>query len=158
LYNVGGNTAEIALPVFTTTTSTTSTVVGQSACFGKNTSGQNNCTTANAGVCGSAYDSCACGSPTNSSGCSGSNVKYSIIGTKTTTTVTPTNTYLPPAGNATNHKADEWTRFLYQADASSESSQQNITTYTIDVFNDNQNADQTALLLSMARVGGGKYF
>jgi type IV pilus assembly protein PilY1 len=74
------------------------------------------------------------------------------------TEVKETNTFSPPTGNAVGHKSDEWTRFLYQADASSEVSQQGITTYTVDVFNDAQSADQTALLLSMARVGGGKYF
>lgn len=35
---------------------------------------------------------------------------------------------------------------------------QNVTTYTIDVFNAQQNATHTALMLSMAQQGGGRYF
>jgi type IV pilus assembly protein PilY1 len=71
------------------------------------------------------------------------------------TTVAPTGTYSPPSKP---RAADEWTRFMYQTDVSSVSDRQNITTYTIDVFNAQQSTDQTALLMSMARVGGGKYY
>lgn len=35
---------------------------------------------------------------------------------------------------------------------------QNVTTYTIDVFNAQQNDTHTALMMSMARAGGGRYF
>ncbi|MCD6679699.1 MAG: hypothetical protein LT102_03425 [Burkholderiaceae bacterium] len=54
--------------------------------------------------------------------------------------------------------ADEWTRFLYRADASTVEGQQNIITYTIDVFNAKPDANQNSLMTSMARVGGGKPF
>jgi type IV pilus assembly protein PilY1 len=70
------------------------------------------------------------------------------------TMVTPTGTYSAPAKP---RAADEWTRFLYQTDVNSVSDRQNITTYTIDVFNSHQDTDETSLLMSMARVGGGKY-
>src|SRR3546814_17668990 len=33
-----------------------------------------------------------------------------------------------------------------------------VTTYTLDVFNAQQDANQSALLFNIARVGGGKYF
>jgi hypothetical protein len=35
---------------------------------------------------------------------------------------------------------------------------QNVTTYTIDVYNAKQNTDETALSMSMAQQGGGRYF
>lgn len=54
--------------------------------------------------------------------------------------------------------ADEWARYLYKADANAAAGQQNIATYTIDVFNKKPSAEQAAVLTSMARVGGGKYF
>lgn len=35
---------------------------------------------------------------------------------------------------------------------------QNVTTYTIDVYNAQQNSEETALFMSMAQQGGGRYF
>lgn len=55
--------------------------------------------------------------------------------------------------------ADEWSRFLHDKGIPvTGGSNQNVTTYTIDVYNKQPNATQTSLLLSMATVGGGKYF
>ena len=89
--------------------------------------------------------------------CSAPNKQWGVDCTYVQTTVTPTGTFsVPPANKA--RAADEWARFLYQTDVSSVTSRQNITTYTIDVFNAQQSADQTGLLMSMARVGGGKYY
>src|SRR5206468_13136365 len=52
--------------------------------------------------------------------------------------------------------ADEWANFLYRTDVNAASGQQNISTFTIDAFTPNkQDADQTALLYSMAYYGGG---
>jgi len=59
---------------------------------------------------------------------------------------------------ASTHYTDEWARFLNRTDVSAASGQQNISTYTIDVYKDAQDIDQTALLKSMALHGGGKYF
>ena len=72
--------------------------------------------------------------------------------------VTPTSppTYSSPGNKA--RSADEWARYLYQSDANGVTGQQNVTTYTIDAFYAQQDANQTALLMSMARVGGGKYY
>ncbi len=82
---------------------------------------------------------------------------YRVYGTRTVTEVTPTGTTSLPADNKINH-ADEWARFLNRTDVSSVAGQQNVITYTIDVFKDAQDEDQTRLLLSTARAGGGKYF
>ncbi len=65
--------------------------------------------------------------------------------------------YAVPAASKAR-MADEWSRYLYQTDVNSAAGQQNVSTYTIDVYNAKQDTDQTALLTSMARVGGGKYF
>jgi type IV pilus assembly protein PilY1 len=63
------------------------------------------------------------------------------------------------ASNKNNERfADEWARYLYRTDVSSAPGQQNVAVFTIDVFNAKPDANQTALLRSMARVGGGKYF
>jgi type IV pilus assembly protein PilY1 len=158
LDGVGGNSTQIQLPVLTTTTATTSSNLGYSAaCYAKQSTGQTACTTANASVCGAGYTTCTCGTPTIQTGCTGSNVHYSLVGGYTTTAVTPTGTTALPASNKVRF-ADEWTRFLYQTDANAAAGQQNIITFTIDAFNAQQNADQTALLYSMASSGGGQYY
>jgi len=52
--------------------------------------------------------------------------------------------------------ADEWARFLYSTDVSPIDGQQNIQTFTIDVYNKSQDPMQAALLQSMAAVGRGQ--
>ena len=135
-----------------------------SACYKKNSTGQTSCSADNASTCGSAWDTCACTTPTLATGCSGSDVKYSIQGSVTTTAVAPTGaTCLPGApgcyvsANNTRY-ADEWTRFLYLTDVNAATGQQNVTTFTIDAFNAKQDALQTSLLYSMAGAGGGQYY
>jgi type IV pilus assembly protein PilY1 len=59
---------------------------------------------------------------------------------------------------------DEWARFLHKYGSANKPCDSGIcadnlvTTYTIDVYKDHQDAEQTALLKSTASVGGGKYF
>lgn len=89
--------------------------------------------------------------------CNGSNRQYEYACAKTDWLAT----YSDPGSN--NEWADEWTRFMLSSDVvsgSTDSSQgiQNITTYTIDVYNATRDWDQSRLLKSMADVGGGKYF
>lgn len=83
---------------------------------------------------------------------------HKIWSTDTTsvTAATPTGTFSLPTSRA--RYADEWARFLNKTDVSSVAGQQNITTFAIDVYKDQQKSDQTSLLMSMARAGGGKYF
>ena len=76
------------------------------------------------------------------------------------TVVTPTGTSYTPTDGV---YADEWARFMHQDRAKNAANptdtiKQSITTYTIDVFNAQQNAAYTAMLQSMAAAGGGKYF
>lgn len=79
---------------------------------------------------------------------------YNIIGNTTFNAYAPTGTF---SGTIANN-ADEWARFLNQTDVSSAAGKQNISTYTIDVFNAKQDQSETQLLSNMAKYGGGKYF
>jgi Tfp pilus tip-associated adhesin PilY1 len=69
-----------------------------------------------------------------------------------------------PTGNTTTdtatYNADEWARLLHDkgVPVAGSSIAPSVTTYTIDVYNKQPNATQTALLMSMAQAGGGKYF
>jgi type IV pilus assembly protein PilY1 len=158
LEGVGGSSTQIWMPVLTTTISTAYTNLGYSAaCYNNNGAGLSSCSTADAGTCGASYDTCSCGTPTTTTGCSGSKVKYSVLGGVTTNAVTATGTTALPAANKTRY-ADEWTRFLYLTDVNAAAGQQNVTTFTIDAFNAKQDADQTSLLYSMANSGGGQYY
>lgn len=154
LSNVGGDATSIAMPNYTTTvTSTTHNLGLTSSCYGN----LSQCATTDYAACtDGTYASCSCSSSTTStSGCGTNKQKYTVQAVSTTTTATPTGTYSQPARP---RLADEWARFLYQTDVNAVSGQQNVATYTIDVYNAQQDADQTALLRNMAKVGGGKYF
>jgi type IV pilus assembly protein PilY1 len=65
-------------------------------------------------------------------------------------------------GNHTNSSglyADEWARYMYQTDIyGSLDANQGITTYTVGLLGPTCKPDYPALLTSMAKVGGGKYF
>ena len=88
-----------------------------------------------------------------------SSTSYNIYGTATTTTTayTPTGSFSAPTTANINY-ADEWARFMNKTDVNSATGRQNVLTYTIDVYKDQQDQNETKLLLSMARAGGGKYF
>jgi Tfp pilus tip-associated adhesin PilY1 len=66
------------------------------------------------------------------------------------------------ASDWSSNWADEWARLLYQNDggASGNFGKQNVITYTIGVVDELKNcsSDYPALLSSMARYGGGKFF
>lgn len=141
-------------PSVTTTTgaTTTSTVLGNSfACFSSPPAA-----TPTEFAC-TGFTSCTYGSATTAAVCP-SGARFLVQGTSSTgTTVVSNNTFAVPASNK-QRMTDEWARYMYQTDVNSAAGQQNLSTYTIDVFNAKQDADQTALMMSMARVGGGKYF
>lgn len=55
--------------------------------------------------------------------------------------------------------ADEWARYMHQADLYGVlEDSQGITTYTVGLLGPSCQADYPALLTSMAKMGGGKYF
>lgn len=127
------------------------------ACY----SSQAACNTANTSTCGSTYDTCTCTTPTTNSyvSCGGSttNKRFTVQGSISTTALTADGSYATPS-SSTQRSADEWTRFLNLTDINSADGQQNVSTYAIDVYYAKQDADQTKLLMNMARVGGGRYF
>ena len=135
------------------TTNTVSTVRGNSLlCYASPPTG-----TPTEYSCAS-FTNCSYGTaPWNQTATCPSGARWEVVGNVTGTTVVPNNTFaVPPSSKL--RMTDEWARFMYRTDANSNAPQQNITTYTIDVYNAQQNADQTGLMMSMARVGGGKYF
>lgn len=157
LSGAGGDTTKIPLPGFTTT-------VTAGACADR---GYQASCVSNAGQCvttdytvQTAGDSLICDTTRSSTAsCSNGKKKYMVQEcAPDTTTVSSTGNYALASPTSKERYADEWTRFLYRTDVSAETGTQNVTTYTIDVFKDQQDADQTALLMSMAKVGGGKYF
>ena len=59
------------------------------------------------------------------------------------------------------YNADEWARLMHDKGVlipNTTSTRSKVSTYTIDVYNKQPNAQHTALLLSMAAAGGGRYF
>lgn len=94
---------------------------------------------------------------TNTSTASSTSYSQYINGTYSVTAGTPNGTFSAPGSTNTNY-FDEWARFLYQTDVSAATGKQNVNTYTIDVFKDQQDFNETSLLISAAQAGGGKYF
>lgn len=87
----------------------------------------------------------------------GMSYSQNIYGTHTTLAATPTGTFSAPTASNTNY-FDEWAKFLQKTDVSIASGQQNVSTFTIDVFKDQQDTKLSSLLMSAAERGGGKYF
>jgi len=87
----------------------------------------------------------------------GQSYSQNINGTFTTTAATPTGTFSAPTSANTRY-LDEWARFLHKTDTSAATGQQNLSTFTIDVFKDAQDLNESSLLISAASAGGGKYF
>ncbi|NEX60293.1 pilus assembly protein [Noviherbaspirillum galbum] len=87
----------------------------------------------------------------------GSN-QYKVLGTNLVQTNVLSTTTVADNGP---RNADEWARFMFQGGvplAGDASNRKSISTYTIDVYNKQPNADHTSLMMSMAKNGGGKYF
>jgi len=87
-----------------------------------------------------------------------------LAGGSTTTTVTETGTVNTTKGRPWNF--DDWAKFLnvhgvpveVETDEGPYTQRVPVITYTIDVFNAQQNADHSALMFSGAKAGGGRYF
>jgi len=73
-----------------------------------------------------------------------------------------TSTIPLPSSTAKSNIADEYARFLYQTDVSTQTGRQNIITYSIAVYDPAQmsgsDPDMIMLMNSMANQGGGRYF
>jgi type IV pilus assembly protein PilY1 len=164
LSNVEGSTTQLAMPVLSTTSQNVDTVIGNACGTGGNSSQRtNNCSANIPQSLKDAFpaDSYACVQASESVdavACPGANArKFDVQSSKLVISVNPTGqTAVPP--NNVARMSDEWTKFLYTTDVNAALGQQNVRTYTIDVFKDAQDADQSSLLFNMARMGGGRYF
>lgn len=89
-----------------------------------------------------------------------------LEGGGTSTVVQPTGTFNTTSGRAWNF--DDWAKFLHDYgvpvsyvddDGQAQVQRATVITYTIDVFNKQQNNEHTSLMLSASEgVGGGRYF
>lgn len=162
LSGVNGSTSQLSMPQFTTVSTTGLSVIGAACGTGNNNSQRlANCT---ANIPQSLKDA----NPADSYTCTGTGVvdtatcpgtdnrKFDVQSSKLVITVTPTGTSTTPGSDA--RYTDEWAKYLFTTDVSSAVGQQNVRTYTIDVFKDAQDSRQTALLYNMAKVGGGRYY
>ena len=159
LANLGGLTAQLGLPNFQTSTVDVTYPVGlTSSCYANPTDAEA-ALSSFATQCSAYSKGCIIGaavSPAPSS-CAANTTKYNVVGVNQETTNVAT-------GSSTIDtipmNADEWARFMHDkgVPVPGTTIRPYVTTYTIDVYNKQQNPAQTALMLSMARVGGGKYF
>ncbi|HEY9210705.1 MAG TPA: PilC/PilY family type IV pilus protein [Methylotenera sp.] len=103
---------------------------------------------------------CSYSTPTSTgaSSCAVGTSQYTILGNSTITSATPSGTY-DTTGKGSAWHLDEWARCIYQKGVPVAGGEnQTAAMYTIDVYNAQQNNDHTALLMSAAHQGGGKYF
>ncbi len=167
----GTNTGDpIAWPEFTTTTTTGDpTPFGTTtACYTKSgkVSAVEVCTAAensDAGMC-VGQTGCSCVSTAVSCG-KNAGYTYDLELAGTTTTEITTTGRVDATGGA-DFNLDDWTKFLRnygvpfsgEVNGSTVTDRASVTTFTIDVFNAQQNGETSALLYTAAKVGGGRYF
>lgn len=176
----------LPIPLFTTVTSAPETLGYSKLCYADTEVAA--CTTAESTGTGLCVDqaNCACtttlkqscstsggstgGGKGNGNGNGGGNSSPTTaklaVQRAGSTTVTPTGAVNTTSGAAWN--LDDWTKFLFNygvpVTAPNESGEMvtqrvPVVTYAIDVFNAQQNADHTGLMLSASKgVGGGNYF
>ncbi len=141
--------------VSTTSTTTTTTDLGQtSACYASPPAS----TTDYADQCSAAGTSCTYNTnpATTTNHCATGSSQYLVQAQNLSYSNGPTGTTFMDTNNL---NADQWARCLYQKGVPvGGGGNQNVTTYTIDVYNKQPNTMQTSLLLNMAKYGGGKYF
>lgn len=103
---------------------------------------------------------CKYGEPTTTTGssCAPNQSLFTVNATTTTTSAVPTGAY-DTSGMGSNWNLDEWARCMYQKGVPvSSGKNQNVAFYSIDVYNAQQSESHTALLMSAAHQGGGRYF
>jgi type IV pilus assembly protein PilY1 len=147
---------QLGLPNFATTSTSTDTRVGTTAaCYKSASDAQAELTTFPS--CSSYTDGCRIGAAVSGGSCGNKNSLYSVFGTNTIVTTSATGTTSTDTGP---RNADEWAKLLHDrgVPVTGTTTQPSVVTYTIDVYNAQPDATQTALLMSMAKAGGGKYF
>ncbi len=166
LAGVGGATSQLSMPTYTTIAAKSTVTLGSDrACY----TSQAACVSAAPSVfpnyqgypLSSTGYTCTAPSPTTGHTCTvgtTSGLKdYLVKGVLTQVANVPTGNSAVPANNKTRY-ADEWAQFLFSTDVAAAAGVQNVQVFTIDVFKDQPDTDQSALLSSMAKFGGGRYF
>ncbi|QOL48389.1 pilus assembly protein [Massilia litorea] len=160
--NAGGSVipvTQLGLPNFASKAVSTATTVGTTtACYASATEAAAGLTEF-AAICAGYTDGCKIGAiaASESGVCTGTKSRYSVDATDTIITNVPTGTYSTDTGP---RNADEWARLLHDRGipVAGSTVRPSVSTYTIDVYNAQPNAEHTSLMLSMAKAGGGKYF
>lgn len=153
-YELRGTKREIVTVTETTTTSTQTNLGETGACYND----QASCSTTGFN-CSGYNGGCACTTAGSTTGCAAGNTKrFQTVGNFNVTAATQTGTFTAaPAGP---FMMDEWARFLRNTGVTipGGTAKSQVTTYTLDVFNAQQDPNFSALLFNAARVGGGKYY
>ena len=160
LRNLGGITTQLGLPSFTSSNVDVTYPIGVTASCYANPTDAKAGLTAFATQCSAYSKGCIIGaaiSPAPAACTTANTTKYNVVGVNEETTNVAT------GGTTVDTKtmnADEWVRFMHDKGVPVPATEIRpyVTTYTIDVHNKQPNATHTSLLLSMAKVGGGKYF
>ncbi|MFL6674797.1 MAG: pilus assembly protein [Massilia sp.] len=151
---------QLGLPNFSSKSVSTSTTVGAtSACYASATAAAAELPKFDT-VCADYTDKCQIGAVVASDAgtCTTAGTsRYSVVGTDTIITNVPTDT---TSTDTHPYNADEWARLLHDRGipVGGSTIRPSVTTYTIDVYNAQQNGAHTSLMLGMAKAGGGKYF
>ena len=112
-----------------------------------------------AGTCEDYTDGCKIGTIAASEAgvCTAGKSRYNVVATDTIITTTLTGSTSADTGP---RNADEWAALLHTRGipVPGTTVRPSVSTYTIDVYNAQPNAEHTSLLLGMAKAGGGKYY
>ena len=156
----GSTPPQLGLPNFTSQSVSTPTEIGTtSACYATATAAAAEIPAFSA-TCANFTDGCKIGTVTandSATVCAAGASKYTVIGTDTVITNVATGT---TSTDTKPYNADEWSRFMHDKGIPVDGAtvRPSVTTYTIDVYNKQPNAQHTSLLMSMAKAGGGRYF
>ena len=169
LSGVSGTTTQLSMPTYTTISSGSTVTLGtDTACYTSVSAcqtAQSSSTSSFPNYQGFPVSSYSCNTQTGSlattacttSGGAAGQKNYLVKAVLSQVADVPTGLSAVPASSKTRY-ADEWAQYLYKTDVNAAAGVQNVQVFTIDVFKDQPDTDQSALMASMAKYGGGKYF
>ena len=150
---------QLALPNFISKSTTTTKQIGTTAqCYGSAAdAGAELLLKVNADQCLTYTEGCAVTTAVADAACAKRTSKWEMWGTDIEITMEFPKTSVPDTGP---RNADEWAQVMFRRGVQMGTStvRPSVSTYTIDVYNKQPNAEHTKLLLSMAQNGNGRYF
>lgn len=154
-----GRTPVVNVPAFNTTTLTTTETVGiTNACYSSATAAAAALTAEPfLTECGYYTNGCKIDQPAaKTPACAAGTSAYSVLGTDVTDHNVPNGLTTVETG----FNADDWAQFMSEKGIpiSGSSIRPTVTTYTIDVYKAQGDAQFTGIMMSMAAQGKGKYF